>query len=147
MWLPCGSDGKTSVCKAGDHGSIPGLGRPLEKGMATHSSILALRTSWTEEPGGLPSRGHQRVRHNWVTDTTSHGAHKPVDRRQLDLKVENTDSYLPYHRPIRRMSESWSHPLWTITTKLVTIIPKCRHTVLNSLVHRVPLCLAKQWVC
>ena len=36
---------------------------PLEEGMATHSSILAWRISWTEEPGGLQSRGLQRVRH------------------------------------------------------------------------------------
>ena len=34
-------------------GSIPGLGRPLAEGMATHSSILAWRIPWTEEPGGL----------------------------------------------------------------------------------------------
>ena len=37
---------------------------PLEKGMATHSSILAWRISWTEEPSGLPSKGSQTVRHN-----------------------------------------------------------------------------------
>ena len=37
---------------------------PLEKGMATHSSILAWRISWTEEPGELQSMGSQRVRHN-----------------------------------------------------------------------------------
>ena len=42
---------------------------PLEKGMATHSSILAWRIVWTEKPGGLQSVGSQRVRHNWVTDT------------------------------------------------------------------------------
>ena len=36
----------------------------LEKGMATHSSILAWRIPWTEEPGGLQSTGLQRVRHN-----------------------------------------------------------------------------------
>jgi len=36
----------------------------LEKGMATHSSILAWRISWTEEPGGLQSMGLQRVRHD-----------------------------------------------------------------------------------
>ena len=36
---------------------------PLEKGMATHSSILAWRFPWTEEPGGLQSMGSQRVRH------------------------------------------------------------------------------------
>ena len=37
---------------------------PLEKEMATHSSILAWRIPWTEEPGGLQSMGSQRVRHN-----------------------------------------------------------------------------------
>ena len=36
---------------------------PLEGGMATHSSILALRIPWTEEPGRLQSMGSQRVRH------------------------------------------------------------------------------------
>ena len=39
---------------------------PLEKGMATHSSILAWRIPWTEKPGG--SMGFQRVRHNRVTN-------------------------------------------------------------------------------
>ena len=37
---------------------------PLEVGMATHSSILAWRSPWTEEPGRLQSIGSQRVRHN-----------------------------------------------------------------------------------
>ena len=37
---------------------------PLEKGMATHSSILAWRIPWTEEPGGLQSVGSQRVSHD-----------------------------------------------------------------------------------
>ena len=36
----------------------------LEKGVATQSSVLALRILWTEEPGGLQSEGLQRVRHN-----------------------------------------------------------------------------------
>ena len=45
------------------------LGRedPLEKEMAVHSSILAWRISWREEPGRLQSKGSQRVRHSWVT--------------------------------------------------------------------------------
>ena len=42
-----------------DAGSIPGSGRSLEEGMATHSSILAWRIPWTEEPGGLQSTGLQ----------------------------------------------------------------------------------------
>ena len=37
---------------------------PLEKGVATHSNILARRIPWTEEPGGLESLGSKRVRHN-----------------------------------------------------------------------------------
>ena len=40
---------------------------PLEKEMATHSSIPSWRIPWTEEPGRLQSMGSQRVRHNWVT--------------------------------------------------------------------------------
>ena len=42
-----------------------GWADPLEKGMATHSSILAWRIPWTEEPGGIK----QRIRHDWVTNT------------------------------------------------------------------------------
>ena len=40
---------------------------PLEEGIATHSSILAWRIPWTEEPGGLQSIGWKRVGHDWVT--------------------------------------------------------------------------------
>ena len=45
---------------------IQSLGRedPLEEGIATHSSILAWRIPWMEEPGGLQSMGPQRVRHD-----------------------------------------------------------------------------------
>ena len=43
---------------------------PLEKGMATHSSILAWRIPWREEPGGLQSTGLQRIRHDWSTRRT-----------------------------------------------------------------------------
>ena len=42
---------------------------PLQKGMATHSRILAWRIPWIEEPGGLQSVGLQRVRYNWATNT------------------------------------------------------------------------------
>ena len=41
---------------------------PLNKEMATHSSIFAWRIPWTEEPGSLQSTGSQRVRHDWVTN-------------------------------------------------------------------------------
>ena len=44
-----------------------GLEGPLEKEMATHSSILAWKILWMEEPGRLQSMGLQRVGHDWVT--------------------------------------------------------------------------------
>jgi len=47
-----------------DAGSIPGPGDPLDKEMATLSSILAWKTPWTEEPGGLQSKGLQRAGHD-----------------------------------------------------------------------------------
>ena len=47
-----------------------GQENPLEKEMAMHSSILAWKIPWTEEPGGLQSMELQRVRHDWVTNTT-----------------------------------------------------------------------------
>ena len=53
IYFPVGSDGKASAYNAGDPGSIPGLGDPLEKEMATHSSILAWGILRTEEPGRL----------------------------------------------------------------------------------------------
>ena len=53
--LPWWLRGKTSVCHAGDPGSIPGQEDPVEKEMATHSNILAWRIPWTEEPGRLQS--------------------------------------------------------------------------------------------
>ena len=48
LGFPHSSVGKESACNAGDPVSIPGLGRFLEKEMATHSSILAWRIPWTE---------------------------------------------------------------------------------------------------
>ena len=64
--LPRWLSGKESACSGGatgDTGSIPGSEDPLEKGMATHSSILAWRIPWTEEPGGLQFMGLQK---NWT---------------------------------------------------------------------------------
>ena len=48
---------------------VQSLGRedPLEKEMATHSSILAWKIPWTEEPGRPQSMGSQRVKHDWAT--------------------------------------------------------------------------------
>ena len=59
--FPGDSDGEESACNAGDLGSIPELGRSLEKGMATHSSILGLRN--------FVDRGAWRATVNMVTES------------------------------------------------------------------------------
>ena len=62
---------------------------PLEKKMATHSSILAWRIPCTEEPGGLQSMGSQRVRHDWETKTYW---------KRLENSSRKTE-YTAYHSP------------------------------------------------
>ena len=62
--FPSGSDGKESTCNMGDLSSTLRWEDPLEEGMAAHSSILAWRFPWTEEPGGLESIEPHRVGHN-----------------------------------------------------------------------------------
>ena len=51
--FPDGSVDEESTCKAGDPGSIPGSGRPLEQELATPPSMRAWEIPWTEEPGRL----------------------------------------------------------------------------------------------
>ena len=63
------SAGKESACNAADLSLIPGSGRSSGEGMANHSSILAWRIPWTEEPGRLQSMGSQRVGYDWATTT------------------------------------------------------------------------------
>ena len=62
--FPCGSEEEN--LPAMQETQVQSLGQedPLEKEMATHSSVLAWRIPWTEEPGGLQSMGSQRLRHN-----------------------------------------------------------------------------------
>ena len=69
--LPRWLSGKESSCNAGDSGSIPGSGHPLEKGITTHSSVFAWRIPWTDEPGGLQFVESQR-------DTTEQLSNKCV---------------------------------------------------------------------
>ena len=64
LGFPGGSEGKASTYNMGDQSSIPGLGRSLEKEMATHSSTLAWNIPWMEKPGRLQSMGSQRVGHD-----------------------------------------------------------------------------------
>ena len=71
-----GSDGKASVYNVGE------LEDPLEKEMAIHSSTIAWKIPWTEEPGRLQSMGSQRVWHDWVTSLF------PLEQRQPLSSIE-----------------------------------------------------------
>ena len=70
---------------------------PLEKGMATHFSILAWEIPWTEEAGGLQSTGSQRLGHDWVTNTQSRhtssslAASKPWDFNHFGVFLSHWD--------------------------------------------------------
>ena len=71
------------VCQCKRHSSISGGEDPLEEGTAAHSSALTWRIPWTEEPGGLQSRGSQRVRHNLGTKQQ----HQPSQKEEKTRSV------------------------------------------------------------
>ena len=105
--FPGGSDGKESACNAG----VLGLGweDALEEGMATHASILAWRIPRTEEPGGLPSMGSQRVGHTWVTHMfTFTGGREAGSRWRLGLPFVNDSG----DEHLWLASWLWLHLLW-----------------------------------
>ena len=89
LGFPGDASGKEPACRCRRRVQSLGWERSLKEGTATHSSILAWRTAWTEEPGGLQPmvsqrarhdractacylRGRRRVRHNLVTEQQQH---------------------------------------------------------------------------
>ena len=95
----------------------------LEKGMATHSSILAWRIPWTEEPGRLQSMGSQRVRHDWVTNTHQIRSLKstPINclsylllnnRRKAILYWVTDESCTNWYKITTNSLSLWSFSLW-----------------------------------
>ena len=80
-WLSWWLRGKESACYVGDRGLIFPGEDPLEKEMATHSSILAWEIPWTKEPGGLQSMRSQRV------NTTEHTHTQATTSKQRLIKI------------------------------------------------------------
>ena len=77
---------------------------PLERGMVTHSSILAWRIPWTEEPGGLQSMGLQRVGHDWETNTHTQ---KYTGIQDFFSYISNLDYYfMGYVNPWSRILDT-----------------------------------------
>ena len=94
---------------------------PLEKGMAIHSNNLTWKFLWTEEPGRLESKGSQRVRHDWVTNTLTRPAWRSSGMRnyifiQRFLKHQwsiNEKKSFERRRYQKFFSEGENQPLWT----------------------------------
>ena len=85
---------------------------PLEEGMATHSSILAWKIPWTEEPGGLQSMRLQRVRHDWATKhSTWKAKNYPFDPR------------LPGWAPLLERALAWGSREWGGELNTSPILP------------------------
>ena len=77
-----------SAGDAGDMDSIPASGRlPLEKGMATHSNVLAWKNPWKEESGRLQCMELQRVRHDRVTECAHARADTHSEMKELSLRI------------------------------------------------------------
>ena len=100
---------KNLPAKAGEtkkHTFDPWVGKiPLEEGMATHSSILAWRIPWTEEPGGLQSIEPHRVRHDWSDLACTHANVLGVSL--VDQKAKN----LPLRQETWVQFPGWEDPL------------------------------------
>ena len=98
---------------------------PLEKKTTTHSSILAWKTPWTEEPGGLQSMGLRRIRDDWATDTFTLRKTEGTTEVTQDLNLtpeKHKDKYnslsavclfrllLGEHRQALRLFQLWPLP-------------------------------------
>ena len=97
---------------------VRSLGRedPLEKEMATHSSILACSIPWTEEPGRLQSMGSQRVGHGWATSLWfSHNNSQSVQSLSHALVVSDSlwphrlQHGLPVHHQLLEFTQTHVH--------------------------------------
>ena len=118
---------------------VGGLGQedPLEKGMDTHSSMLAWRIPRAEKPGELQSMGSQRVGHDWVTHTHKH-THTPTLWEgpcaleegggvisPMDLEVEEVENLNGFPQRAFCMHMAWGGPLCGVTLcpQLITATP------------------------
>ena len=84
---------------------------PLEKGMTTHSSILAWRIPWTEEPGGLQSLGSKRIRHDWPPQAKNWLIGKDSDARRdwgREEKGTTEDEMAGWHHWLNGCESEWT---------------------------------------
>ena len=111
-WTPRWFNGKESACQCRRlrrHWSL-GQEGPLKKEMATHSSVLARKIPWTEEPGRLQSVGLQRVRHDWAY---THNLYNHISYSSLLLSSNHIDLLIAPRIPSFKLATpSWLN-LWS----------------------------------
>ena len=95
--------------------------------MATHSSILAWRIPWTEEPGGLQSIGSQRVGQDWVTDT--YLAFFMVQHSHLYMTTEETSALTIWTFVSKVMSLLFN----MLSMLVIAFFPKSKHLLISWL--------------
>ena len=158
MVFPCGSDCKESAPMQETWVWSLDWEDPLEKGMATHSSILAWRILWTEGPVGLQSMGLQKVEHNWTTNTHWKSTWLQTVLIPLRYKqwfsfppTEGNGNSLPYsylENPVNRGAwQATAHGVAN-TTEGLTLSVFLSPRLLNSLsgkMGRVDICPKKNW--
>ena len=93
MWTSL-VDQQKRICLPRQEMQVRSLGRTdsLEEGMVTHSSILAWKIPWTEEPGGLQSTGSQRIGQNWSNLGRTRAGYPPTS---LPLYIFHPFPHLP----------------------------------------------------
>ena len=143
---------------------------PPEKGVATHSRILAWRIPWTEEPGGLQFMGFQRVRHNrsdlahtyvyvhpgyWHTDdqNTTLSLKNPSPHHIPTPQVQDRTSNRPVHYTQEIRQHIWSHSAtgqWLVVVLVAQSCPTLCDPMDCSLpgcsVHRILQARILEWV-
>ena len=85
---------------------------PLEKEMATHSSILAWRIPWRDEPGGLQSTELQRVRHNWARMHAQASLLKQANRSLCLPQTFGIHDFSNFRQIIRYVLLNTSKDIW-----------------------------------
>ena len=97
----------------------PGGEDPLEKEMATHSSILAWRIPWTEEPGRLQSMGLQRVGHDWAAKTAIAST-----LISIILEQKNKDRCNLLYFSISQTLIMGFYALWLVFFCVINLVPR-----------------------
>ena len=114
LGLPCGSEIQNPPAKEKKQVRSLGQEDPLEKEMATYSSIPAWEIPWTEEPGGLQSMGLQRVGHNWTYTHTLATMPLMVPERPWEKQIrptlmlrnhETDERHSPSPQPVHRVPD------------------------------------------